>query len=87
MFEFAHSDILLNEGNFSLVYLFNGISTSSGLFNPKSWFICICLIRIITIYNLKIPQQYSFLNWTFLFVCNNRLFAYSYVVSIIPIQN
>ena len=36
---------------FGLIHLFNGISTSYGLFNGKIWFILKCLIMIKTIFS------------------------------------
>ena len=63
---------------FSLLYLFNGISISYGLFNAEIWFICKCLVTTIT-YIFNIPlQSYFFRSNILLFFSNNHLFAHSY---------
>ena len=43
---------------FGLVDLFNGISTPYGLFKAEIWFICKCLIIIITNYIFNVPLQF-----------------------------
>ena len=74
------------KGIYIYIYIYIYISTNHFLVILFILVICKCLIIVTTIYVFNITLQSLFLMSFFSIYNNNHLFAYSYMVSSVPIQ-